>query len=554
MLVLIGRVLTMDPSLPEAEGVAVSDGRIEAIGSAGEVRAAAGEGADVVELGDQLVLPAFIDAHHHFCMAAFDRRTPDLHDVPTIDELLSKVEQAAGAGDGWIRLQGYDPHKLREGRAPSAAELDEVCADRPLLLIAYSFHDACLNSRGLAEMGWNDSSPDPPDGLLIRDRGRLTGEVSEGAMFLAEARSRDSLLESAEDAWIAECEAHGRDLLAAGIVRVGDAAVPPAFENLYERAAESGSLPVIVHRMPVSAASMIAPRTDAAPTGSGPSQTPIGPAKLFMDGADRCALCMSMTDIARAGARTLRSAVGGEGLSALRSAAAIRWERGRDGRLHSGVLFWDQDALNAAVGAAAKSGLQVAQHAIGNEAIELAVTALDQAGGPLDDLPGRPRLEHVMFVDDALAGRIAATGAIAVVQPYFNYDMVGDSAARTPPPKSIVVHPLRTLLDAGVELAGSSDHPVSGYDVLAAVEAAVKRNTKGGRVWAPEEAITAEEALRAYTLGSARALGVEDEAGSLEPGKRADIVVLSGDPRRVDATSLEVSRTYLGGELAYTAG
>jgi predicted amidohydrolase YtcJ len=117
-----------------------------------------------------------------------------------------------------------------------------------------------------------------------------------------------------------------------------------------------------------------------------------------------------------------------------------------------------------------------------------------------------------------------------------------------------VVHPLRTLLDAGVELAGSSDHPVSGYDVLAAVQAAVKRNTKRGRVWAPEEAITAEEALRAYTLGSARALGVEDEAGSLEPGKRADIVVLSGDPRRVDATSLEVSRTYLCGELAYSAG
>jgi predicted amidohydrolase YtcJ len=554
MLALLGRVMTMDRSMPSAGGVGVRDGRIEIVGGAEEVRAAMGEGAEVVELGDELILPAFIDAHHHFCMAAFDRRMPDLHDVPTLDELLRKVEEAAaGAGDGWARLQGYDPAKLREHRAPTAAELDEVVPDRPVLLIAYSFHDACLNGRGLAEMGWSDTSPDPPNGMLIRRGGRLTGEVSEAAMFLAEARSRDSLFDSAQDAWIAECDAHGRDLLAAGIVRVGDAAVPPVFERLYERAAEAGSLPVIVHRMPVSAASMIEPRTDAAPTGSGPAATPIGPAKLFMDGAERCAICMSMTDIARAAANTLRAAVGGEGLASLRSAAAVRWERGRDGRMHSGILFWDQDALNAAVTAAARSGLQVAQHAIGNEAIELAVGALEHAGGALDDLPGRPRLEHVTFLDEELASRIAASGAMAVVQPYFNYDMVGDYAALTPPPEPTVVLPLRTLIDAGVELAGSSDHPVSGYDVLAAVEAAVRRNTKRGRVVEPEEAISAEEALRAYTLGSARALGVEHEAGSLEAGKRADIVVLSGDPRRTAPTGLSVSRTYVAGELVHEA-
>jgi hypothetical protein len=131
--------------------------------------------------------------------------------------------------------------------------------------------------------------------------------------------------------------------------------------------------------------------------------------------------------------------------------------------------------------------------------------------------------------------------------------MVGDFTAKTPPPDPLVVVPLRMLLDAGVELAGSSDHPVSGYDVLAAVEAAMRRHTKGGRVSFPQEAISAEEALRAYTLGSAKALGVEHEAGSLEPGKRADIVVLSGDPRRKPPTSLSVRRTYLGGELAYEA-
>src|SRR5215210_6051394 len=137
----------MNSAQPEAEGVLVGDGRIELVGRGEDLRAAADE---VVELGDdELLLPAFIDAHHHFCMAALDRGTPDLHDVPSIAELLQHVEAAAREGSGWVRLQGYDTNKLAEHRAPTARELDEACPDRPLVLLAYSFHDACLNTRGL---------------------------------------------------------------------------------------------------------------------------------------------------------------------------------------------------------------------------------------------------------------------------------------------------------------------------------------------------------------------------------------------------------------------
>src|SRR5436190_654376 len=463
--------MTRGPSAVEAVGIG-ADGRIAAVGPEAEVRAALGAPLATVDLDGGALLPGFIDAHHHYSIAAFDRRMPDLHLPPrsSIEDLLGLVEKAAAAQPGrWVRAQDYDPSKLVERRPPRSEELDDVCPDRPTLVVAHSFHEGCLNSLALAELGWDARSPDPENGMLVRDRrGRLTGEVAEQAFFLAEALSRDSLLTGGEDAWIAECEAHGRDLLRAGIVRVGDAAVSPAFERLYERAADSGKLPVIVHRMPVAGTSLIEPRFDGEPTGAGPTEIPIGPAKLFMDGSERCAVCMRKRQFLEASGAMVRSAVGGA----------------------------------------------------------------------------------------ELVGRIAASSAIAVVQPHF-VNAYGDQLRLLPLPRDMSILAFRRLLDGGVELAGSSDYPVSGYDVLAAVRAAVTRRTELGELFGEEQAIEVEEALRAYTVGGAHALGVEDEAGTIEPGKRADLTVLSADPTAMDPAGLgeiEVIRAYVGGRLDFDQG
>jgi predicted amidohydrolase YtcJ len=557
-----GTVLTMtrEPAAVEAVGVG-ADGRIAAVGPEAEVRAALGAPLATVDLDGGALLPGFIDAHHHYSLAAFDRRMPDLHLPPgsSIEDLLALVEKAAAAQPGrWVRAQGYDPSKLVERRPPRSEELDQVCPDRPTLVVAYSFHEGCLNSMALAELGWDERSPDPQNGILVRDRrGRLTGEVAEQAFFVAEALSRESLLPGTEDAWIAECEAHGRELLRAGIVRVGDAAVAPPFERLYERAAAAGKLPVIVHRMPVGGTSIIEPRYADEPTGSGPQETPVGPAKLFMDGGERCAVCMRKREFFQAAGAMVRGAIGGAGLAAIRAvidAGAMRL--GKDALLHRGMLFWDQQRLDRTVGAAAGHGLQVAQHAVGNEAISVALTAIERNARGLEAVPGRPRLEHVFFVDSELVRRIAASPAIAVVQPHFVYEY-GDRMRVFPLWRDVGLHAYRRLLQGGVELAGSSDYPVSGYDVLAAVRAAVTRRTELGELFAEEQAIEVEEALRAYTVGGARALGVEDEAGTIEPGKRADLTVVSADPTAMDPDSLgeiEVMRTYVGGRLAFDTG
>ena len=559
--ILEGDVVTMDVARPHADAVAVREGRIVAVGASPEVRAAIGEDAPVVALGGASVLPAFIDAHHHYCFAAFNRRTPDLHHQPNtpMEALLSRIGEIAGRrSQGWVRGHGYDPGKLRERRPPRLDELDEVCPDRPLFLRAYSGHEACLNSAGFAAMGWSAHTPDPDRGVIVRDRrGRLTGEIVEAACYLAEAQSRDALLAGTDDSWLAEAQDHGRALLAHGITRVGDPGVPPSFDRLYLRAAREARLPLTVHRMPVGAASMLAPRFDDEPTGSGPAAAPVGPAKLFLDGGERCAMCFSTRQVVRAAASTLRRAIGGAGLAAVRAASQrSSFRRGPDGRLHQGILFWDQDTLDSAVQRAAERGFQVAQHAVGNEAVSMGLAAIERAAGALDRLPGRPRLEHAMFVDPPLVRRIADAGAIAVVQPFFIYD-IGDSEAEAPPPKPLEVIPLRRMLDAGVTLAGSSDYPVSHFDVLCAVKAAATRRTRLEDTLEPSQAISVEDALRAYTQGSALALGVASDVGTISRGKRADLVVLAQNPLKTAAErvdEIKVLRTYLAGKLAFSRG
>ena len=557
--ILTGAVVrTMDPQRPLAQAVGTRAGRIAAVGSVAEVRDAMGEGARVTNLGGGALLPGFIDAHHHLAYAALDYGGVNLR-LPAgsgIEDLLRAiVDGVAAKPPGWVYLCGYEAGDLRERRVPRAAELEQCCPGRPLFVQAASGHDGALNHAGLDAMGWTTASPDPPNGVLLRDRrGQLTGAVSEGAAFMAEAAFREQLLADGPEVWLAACEAHARDLLALGITRVGDAAVAPSVERLYRRAAAEGRLPLTVHSMPVASTSLLLPRFDGPATGEGPARAPTGPAKLFVDGGHRCAVCLSAGQAAWVAGALLRNVLGGGGLAVLRAASRSGRPRvGRDLHLHAGMRFWHRDALADAVGHGAQRGFQIALHAIGNEAIDLALTALERNERRLAAAPGSPRLEHVVFAAADQPRRIADVGAIAVVQPAF-IASAGDDMLLTPLPPSIQTMPLRSLAEAGVQLAGSSDYPVTQPDVLAAVSAAVTRRTAAGATLAGDQAVDVELMLRAYTLGSARALGCEREAGSLTPGKQADLVHLAQDPLTHDPARLadiRVTATWVAGDRAH---
>ncbi|MBV9639091.1 MAG: amidohydrolase family protein, partial [Mycobacteriaceae bacterium] len=262
------------------------------------------------------MLPGFIDAHHHFLFAALDRRSTDLR-LPagsSVDDVLDLVKHFApyAPGSGWVRLFGYSPTTLRERRHPTRNELDRACPDRPLFIAALGWHSGALNSAGFDAMGWLPPTSVPAGGRIPLGRNRLPrGDISEAALFLAEAQSRNALVADGEEAWLVDAEAHGEELLRSGITRVGDAAVSPLFDDLYQRAITGGLLPLTVHRMPIGNESLLAVRTTGPPTGTGHAESPVGPAKLFLDGGEACAVCLSVRQAVQTMGQILRTTVGG---------------------------------------------------------------------------------------------------------------------------------------------------------------------------------------------------------------------------------------------------
>ena len=223
--------------------------------------------------------------------------------------------------------------------------------------------------------------------------------------------------------------------------------------------------------------------------------------------------------------------------------------RGPDGRYHTGIRVLGDDQLRHNVLAAAARGMQVAIHAIGNGAVVGSLDAFEAARGALAGLPGRPRLEHAMVLDLPLAERIADVGALVVTQPVFLHDL-GDELTVLPLPPPLRLLALRTLLDAGVTVAASSDFPAGSFDPLVGIRVAVTRRLSDASIAGPDEAVSTEEALRCYTRSAAEALGMAGRAGVISEGAAADLVVLSGDPLSTDPDrlgDLRVVQTWVDG-------
>lgn len=531
-LLINARVLTIDPARPTAEAIAVRDGRIAAVGATDELMARRDRDTEVVDMGGRCVLPGFVDAHNHFGPTTLEPRGVDLanpraQDIPSIQERIAAAAGSTPPG-GWIRAFGYSELLLRERRHPTRWELDEAAPDHPVAVIHSSYHRAVANSRALALAGIVKEHAYLPNGVIDCDpAGEPIGVLAEAATNPVQRLSLDALMERHAEELLALVEANARRHLALGITAVQDAWAAPAFYGLFRRAAEAGRLPLYYTPLRGSAHGLFdtpGPWLDGAAIEDDlPPRVRRGGIKLFADGA---------------------------GVT-----AATRWpgHGGHAGGADEGILFYPQAELTALAERAHRLNLTVAIHAIGNRGIQAALAAIGGARAAVPGSDARMRIEHFTWGTDGDVALLRSLGAGVVMQPVGIWQYGDRTIAQRRPPQ-FLDYPLGQLRAAGVTVAASSDAPCFALPPLWGICAAVERRTAGGADFAPTQAVSVQEAIRAYTLGAAWAGGTDTVEGSITPGRLANLVVLADDPTTVPPARIRdipVEETWVDGESVY---
>lgn len=525
-----GRVLTMDPARHVANTIGVWRGRI--VGLDEEV--AELPAARVIDLDGATVLPGFIDAHTHLAWAGLTEAAVDISACATVDQVLDVIGAAARAGSGWLEVAGYD-HRVLE-RPLVAADLDRVCGDRLVYVQDRSGHACVVGSAVLARL---PALVAGTPGVALDADGRPTGGLAEGAQTAA----RELRLPYSIDEVTGAIERSATRCLAEGVVMCAEAGIggglvggSPVEAAAYQRAVDSGRLPVRVQLMafadvlrPVDAHAEDGIARAAAlglRTGLGDDRLSLGALKLWLDGG-MMARTAALTEPYRV--------VGGVG-----------------------QLQDDPEVMTATIVDGHAAGWQLAIHAIGDRAVDLALDALAQAQRRRPRPGARHRIEHCGLVRPDQLDRLAAAGVIPVVQPSFLWGYGDDYAEIMGEHRAPWLYRGRSFLDRGLVIAGSSDRPVAVGAPLRAIQFMVERRSSSGLIIGADEAIGVDEALAAYTLGGAYACHREQVLGSVSPGKLADLVVLGDDPLQVDVSriaEIEVLATMVDGDLVHdTAG
>lgn len=520
------RIRTLWAERPFAEALAAWRGRILAIGRDEEIKDLIGPGTRVLDAGGATVLPGFHDAHCHILLFGLSLVEVNAREAGTIADIVETVAaHARRTPPGrWIRGGGYNENKLRERRHPTRYDLDPVSPEHPVWLLHVSGHMGVANSRALALAGITRETPDPPGGRIVRDAaGEPTGLLLETAQELIKRVLPPYTLEETRTALAAA----GQRMAAEGITAAQDAWagwIAPEEFRAYQEAVAEGLLPqrvwlmVDVERLPVRDG-----RFDFAfglHTGFGSERLRLGAIKIFVDG------------------------------SLIGRTAAMR-QPYADPPGATGMLVQDPHVLVEQVRCAHAGGWQVAMHAIGDRAIEAALDAIEAVMGPGAGR-FRPRIEHCGVLAPDLLERLRRLQAVVVTQPRFIYELGDGFRAALGEERVRLTYPLASL--RGLPLALSSDRPVVDGAPLKGIQAAVLRRTQSGAPFVPEEALTVEEALRAYTIGAAYAAFAESELGMLAPGRWADLVVLGEDPVEADPERLAeipVLATVVGGTVVY---
>ena len=523
-----GSVITVDGKDSLCEAVALSGNRIAQVGDTKTIQKLAGPETEVVDLAGRSLLPGFIDAHCHPTahgnIKAHIQCGPD--QIRSIEDIKKAVAERVKTTpvEEWILWFGYDHKQLEEKRHPTRWDLDEVAPDHKVCIFRTCLHMLAVNSLALAEAEYNRDSPDPEGGKLGRnEQGDLTGMIFE--------RARDPFIKRISPPSLASAEknvlAMNDDFLRLGITSAHDATgVNPLDITAYQKCMEDGRLKVRIYAM-ARIAGDIGIGSHLMKTGIlngfGNDRLRMGALKMQMDGA------------------------GTGGTAALR-------EHYPGDENNFGILHMNPEQLDSLVLDGHKAGYQIGVHAQGDKAIELTVDAYEKALQQYPRQNHRHQIIHCGFLDEALMDRIKVLRLIPALGAPFLYEL-GDTFIDIYGLDRLgSVFPLRSLLERGIITPLTSDTPVIGPNVMHGIYQAITRKTKSGQVIAPNETVSILQAIRAYTFYGAYTSFEEEIKGSIEPGKLADLVVLSDnilEKPPEDILSLKVDMTYVDGELVY---
>ncbi|MEJ8567767.1 amidohydrolase [Elongatibacter sediminis] len=540
LVLLGGKIATMDSERTIADSLAIGGYRIQAVGDRDEIEALVGPETRVIELDGHFVMPGFIEGHGHFMYLGRAMQVLDLRDARSWDEIVGKVARAAETAPpgAWIFGTGWHQEKWDEtpfgsvDGVPSNDGLSAVSPDHPVQLQHASGHAAYYNDHALALAGIDRETADPPGGTIVRDaRGDATGLMRETAQGLL-----TPLIEQYEAALPdSERERVGRErvrlasetALRNGVTSFQDAGSSFETIDFLRRLEAEGALPVRLYVM-------VGSETNESMAERLPDY------RMVSEGNDYLTV--------RAIKRMIDGALGAHGAWMLEPYA--------DKPDTVGLVVETVESIERTGDLAIQHGFQVNTHAIGDranrETLDLYQRAWRRAG--VQDGAGlRWRIEHVQHTDPTDVPRFAGLGVIASVQTVhatsdgpWTYARLGVERAER------ITHLWRDLIDSGATVMNGTDVPVELIDPIANIHAAITRQMNNGQSFVAGQVMTREEALASYTINAAYGAFEEDVKGSLEPGKYADIVVLSQDLLTVPEDAIRDTRvemTIVGGRV-----
>jgi predicted amidohydrolase YtcJ len=527
LVLLNGRIWTVNEAQPRAEAVACLGSRIVAVGSSGEIRQWVGAGTEVIDLHGKLVLPGFNDAHVHFFSGGENLAGVHLRDARSEDELRRRLAEFAAKqpADRWITGGGWDHENWSPARLPTRQLIDGVTAGHPVFVSRLDGHMGLANSAALQLAGITRDTPDPPGGTIVRDAaGEPTGVLKDAAMGQMEraipAPSQDQISDTVRAAMRYAAEN--------GVTSVQDMSAAPEILRVYQALLARGELSIrISGHQPLAQWQRLA--AVGLRAGFGGEKLHIGGLKGFADGS-------------------------------LGSTTALLFEAYLDAPNTSGLANSEmipESRMQQHILDADRAGLQVAVHAIGDKANHIILGMYEEAERQNGARDRRFRIEHAQHLRMDDIPRFGKLHVIASMQPYHCIDDGRWAEKRIGPALVKGTYAFRALLDSGAVLAFGSDWDVAPMAPLMGIYAAATRRTLDGKHpdgWVPEQKITVAEAIRAYTMGSAYASFDERIKGSIEPGKLADMVVVSEDILSIPAAEIEKARvetTVLDGKVIY---